>query len=74
MSIWLPKTINFLIQDDKDKKRPGSRGSAKSKSSQEKAAEPEPVQVSTPVPDEFWPVSIVLCLGIFISLGFNFFI
>jgi hypothetical protein len=37
------------------KKRPGSRGSAKSKASQEKEA--EPAQKSTPVQEEFWPVS-----------------
>jgi hypothetical protein len=37
----------ILQQDEKEKKRPGSRGSAKSKASQEKEA--EPAQKSTPV-------------------------
>jgi hypothetical protein len=45
----------ILQQDEKEKKRPGSRGSAKSKASQEKEA--EPAQKSTPVQEEFWPVS-----------------
>jgi hypothetical protein len=45
----------ILQQDEKEQKRPGSRGSAKSKASQEKEA--EPVQISTPVQEEFWPVS-----------------
>jgi len=46
----------ILQQDEKEKNRPGSRGSDKSEASQEKEA--EPVQISTPVQEEFWPVSI----------------
>lgn len=47
---------------EKDKKRPGSRGSAKSKSSKEREAEPQeaPPEEGMPPPERYWPVSIYL--------------
>ena len=54
----------ILQQDEKEKKRPGSRGSAKSKASQEKEA--EPAQKSTPVQEEFWPVSTPIPVTLYI--------
>ncbi|XP_078322362.1 sperm-associated antigen 17-like isoform X1 [Crassostrea virginica] len=42
---------------EKDKKRPGSRGSAKSKSSKEREAEPQeaPPEEGMPPPERYWP-------------------
>lgn len=43
---------------EKDKKRPGSRGSAKSKSSKEREAEPQepPSEENLAPPERYWPV------------------
>lgn len=58
--------------DDKDKKRPGSRGSAKSKGSQDKQEPVEFVQPSTPVQEEFWPVSVKYHTFFFTARGLMF--